>query len=85
MYTPKEYGKLIEEAGFIKVKAEDRSQQFINVLNGEKNKINSNKQEFLKDFTDEDFKYLEDGWNSKLKRVGNKDQAWGLFYAEKQN
>ncbi|PIK34240.1 putative phosphoethanolamine N-methyltransferase 3-like isoform X3 [Apostichopus japonicus] len=85
LYTPKEYGKLIEEAGFIKVKAEDRSQQFINVLNGEKNKINSNKQEFLKDFTDEDFKYLEDGWNSKLKRVGNKDQAWGLFYAEKQN
>lgn len=40
--------QLIEEAGFIKVKAEDRSQQFINVLNGEKNKINSNKQEFLK-------------------------------------
>ncbi|PIK59019.1 hypothetical protein BSL78_04046 [Apostichopus japonicus] len=60
LYTPKEYGKLIEEAGFIKVKAEDRSQQFINVLNGEKNKINSNKQEFLKDFTDEDFKYLEE-------------------------
>lgn len=83
LYTPQQYGKLIEEAGFVNVKAEDRSQQFLDVLNSERNNLANNKQEFLKDFTEEDFNYLEDGWSSKLKRVGNKDQAWGLFYAEK--
>ena len=34
-------------------------------------------------FSEEDFRYLIDGWTNKLKRTQAGDQKWGLFYAEK--
>ncbi|XP_077982671.1 uncharacterized protein LOC144437578 [Glandiceps talaboti] len=83
LYTPQDYGKLIESAGFITVKAEDRTKQFVDVLEREKKRLMENKDEFLKEFSEEDYQYLMDGWNSKLKRCAAGDQRWGLFYAEK--
>ncbi|XP_070574723.1 uncharacterized protein [Ptychodera flava] len=83
LYTPEEYGKLISNAGFTNVKAEDRTNQFVDVLQREKKRFEAEKEEFLKDFSEEDYQYILDGWDSKLKRCGAGDQRWGLFYAEK--
>ena len=37
----------------------------------------------FKDFSEDDFKYLIDGWTNKLIRTKAGDQKWGLFLAEK--
>ncbi|XP_038078651.1 phosphomethylethanolamine N-methyltransferase-like [Patiria miniata] len=83
LYTPKAYGKLLETAGFINVKAEDRSWQFMEVLEEEKAKVEQEKEEFVKQFSEADFQYLIDGWTNKLTRSKAGDQKWGLFTAEK--
>ncbi|XP_033626803.1 phosphomethylethanolamine N-methyltransferase-like [Asterias rubens] len=83
LYTPEQYGKLLEEAGFVSVNAEDRTWQFIEALEGEKTRVENNKEEFMKDFSEDDFKYLIDGWTNKLIRTKAGDQKWGLFLAEK--
>ncbi|XP_033625910.1 phosphoethanolamine N-methyltransferase-like isoform X2 [Asterias rubens] len=81
--TPEQYGKLLEEAGFVSVNAEDRTWQFIEALEGEKTRVENNKEEFMKDFSEDDFKYLIDGWTNKLIRTKAGDQKWGLFLAKK--
>ncbi|XP_078689244.1 uncharacterized protein LOC144920768 isoform X1 [Branchiostoma floridae x Branchiostoma belcheri] len=83
LYTPAKYGKLLEEAGFINVQAEDRTQQFMDILNREVARTEANKEEFIKEFSEEDFRYIVDGWKEKLHRSELGDQKWGLFYAEK--
>ncbi|XP_071785730.1 uncharacterized protein [Asterias amurensis] len=83
LYTPEQYGKLLEEAGFVSVNAEDRTWQFIEALEGEKTRVENNKEEFMKEFSEDDFKYLIDGWTNKLIRTKAGDQKWGLFLAEK--
>ena len=38
---------------------------------------------FEQDFTEQDFKEIEEGWKAKLVRCNAGDQAWGLFVATK--
>ncbi|XP_022097659.1 phosphoethanolamine N-methyltransferase-like [Acanthaster planci] len=83
LYTPKAYGKLLEAAGFINVKAEDRTEQFMEILEAEKAKVEKGREAFIKEFSEEDFQYLVDGWTNKLTRSKAGDQKWGLFLAEK--
>jgi len=83
LLSPPAYGKVLESVGFENVRAEDRSQQFIDVLNSEVKRAEGMKEEFIKEFSAEDYDYIVDGWKSKLQRVGKGDQRWGLFYAEK--
>nr|KAG5713033.1 hypothetical protein BaRGS_021827 [Batillaria attramentaria] len=37
----------------------------------------------FQEFCEEDYNYIVNGWKDKLVRVGEGDQRWGLFYAEK--
>ncbi|OCT84155.1 phosphomethylethanolamine N-methyltransferase isoform X2 [Xenopus laevis] len=83
LYTPKEYGQFLEKAGFVNVQAQDRTEQFVNVLNTELSRTQDIKQEFIENFSEEDYKYIIDGWNEKQHRCSLGDQRWGLFYAEK--
>ncbi|XP_076449925.1 uncharacterized protein LOC143286185 isoform X2 [Babylonia areolata] len=84
LLTPAAYGKVLEEAGFVKVRAEDRSQQFLQVLQRELHTTQTIRQQFIQEFSEEDYNYIIDGWKAKIERVGEGDQRWGLFYAEKQ-
>lgn len=81
--TPQQYGKLIEKAGFINVKAEDRTWQFKEMLEKEKSHMEEIKSTIITDFTEKDFQDLYSGWSNKLVRVEAGDQKWGLVYAEK--
>ncbi|PVD21271.1 hypothetical protein C0Q70_19442 [Pomacea canaliculata] len=83
LLSPVQYGKLLEEAGFIHVLAEDRSEQFTQILHKELEKTESIREEFIKEFSEEDYNYIINGWKDKVQRAGQGDQRWGLFMAEK--
>ncbi|ESO09748.1 hypothetical protein HELRODRAFT_183893 [Helobdella robusta] len=77
------YGKLLEEVGFERVQAQDRTDQFVDILRKEIERVVASRDAFLKDFTESDYRALVDGWMSKLKRCDKGDQKWGLFFAIK--
>ncbi|XP_068596626.1 phosphoethanolamine methyltransferase [Brachionichthys hirsutus] len=83
LYTPSQYGKFLEEAGFCRVRAEDRTAQFIQVIETELQSAEDNKEEFIEELSEEDYLALVNGWREKLGRSKSGDQRWGLFYATK--
>ncbi|XP_006655550.1 LOW QUALITY PROTEIN: phosphoethanolamine N-methyltransferase 1-like [Oryza brachyantha] len=83
LHDVKTYGKMLEDAGFHHVTAEDRTDQFLRVLQRELAEVEKNKDAFLADFTQEDYDDIVNGWNAKLKRSSAGEQKWGLFVATK--
>ncbi|XP_076015723.1 phosphoethanolamine methyltransferase isoform X2 [Genypterus blacodes] len=81
LYTPPQYGKFIEQAGFCNVRAEDRTAQFIEVIQTELQRAEALKDQFIEEFSEEDYTAIENGWREKLARCNTGDQRWGLFYA----
>ncbi|KAJ8255283.1 hypothetical protein GJAV_G00203130 [Gymnothorax javanicus] len=83
LYTPSQYGKFLEQAGFSRVRAEDRTSQFMQVIQMELQKMEAITEEFMKEFSEEDYNAIVTGWREKLQRSLQGDQRWGLFYAER--
>uniref|UniRef100_A0A8C7JH13 phosphoethanolamine N-methyltransferase n=1 Tax=Oncorhynchus kisutch TaxID=8019 RepID=A0A8C7JH13_ONCKI len=81
LYTPPEYGKFLQQAGFSNVRAEDRTAQFMQVIQTELERAAAMKDEFIKEFSEEDYLAIVNGWSDKLKRCNTGDQRWGLFHA----
>ncbi|XP_034399256.1 phosphoethanolamine methyltransferase isoform X4 [Cyclopterus lumpus] len=81
LYTSAQYGTFLQEAGFSNVQAEDRTAQFIQVIKTELQRAELNKEEFIQEFSEEDYFAIVNGWRDKLKRSNSGDQRWGLFYA----
>ncbi|XP_029917786.1 phosphoethanolamine methyltransferase isoform X2 [Myripristis murdjan] len=81
LYTPAQYGKFIEQAGFTNVRAEDRTAQFIQVIKTELERAEAIKDEFIQEFSEEDYLAIVNGWKDKLQRCNTGDQRWGLFHA----
>jgi len=77
------YGQLLENVGFKSVVAEDRTNEFMDILNKELTTFTDAKSEFVQLFSEPDFNYIADGWKAKLSRCAAGDQAWGSFLAEK--
>jgi len=78
------YGQMIKDSGFCDVVAEDRTNQFIEVLQKELCSIEKDKDAFVHDFSEEDYSSIVDGWKAKLTRTSCGEQKWGLFFAKKQ-
>lgn len=71
-----EYGSLLQQAGFINVKAEDRTAQFIDILQQEAARLpDSSLDSASKDA-------LQQSWQSKIARAQLGEQRWGLFQAQ---
>ncbi|CAL1532532.1 unnamed protein product [Lymnaea stagnalis] len=83
LLSPAAYGKVLEAAGFVNVRAEDRTQQFADILRTEIERTERIKDEFIQEFDETGYKIIVDGWKEKQGRVDLGDQRWGLFYAEK--
>uniref|UniRef100_A0A674CB94 phosphoethanolamine N-methyltransferase n=1 Tax=Salmo trutta TaxID=8032 RepID=A0A674CB94_SALTR len=81
LYTPPQYGKFLQQAGFSNVRAEDRTAQFMQVIQTELERAAAMKDEFIKEFSEEDYLAIVNGWSDKLKRCNTGDQRWGLFHA----
>ncbi|XP_035265800.1 phosphomethylethanolamine N-methyltransferase-like isoform X2 [Anguilla anguilla] len=83
LFTPPQYGKFLEQAGFSRVRAEDRTSQFIQVVRIELEKAEAIREEYIKEFSEEDYNAIVTGWNENLQRCTTGDQRWGLFYADR--
>ncbi|KAG7387980.1 hypothetical protein PHYBOEH_008039 [Phytophthora boehmeriae] len=84
LLSPSQYGRVLESVGFTSVVAEDRTEHFVKVLKEELSRTLSHKDEFVAETSEQDFKYIVDGWEAKLVRCGEGDQKWGLFYGKKE-
>ncbi|ESO87855.1 hypothetical protein LOTGIDRAFT_219756 [Lottia gigantea] len=85
LLNPSQYGKVLEKAGLVNVKAEDKTVLFGEILRSELERTLSIKDEFIEEFGEKNYNDIVEGWTDKVKRVGkgDGDQRWGLFYAEK--
>jgi phosphoethanolamine N-methyltransferase len=73
--TVKQYRALLESGGFVDVSAQDRTEQFIQILEEELSRI-----EHLS-FDEHTKQELSDAWKSKITRAKQGEQRWGLFVA----
>ncbi|XP_008278560.1 phosphoethanolamine methyltransferase isoform X2 [Stegastes partitus] len=83
LYTPTQYGKFIQEAGFSNVRADDRTGHFIQVIKTELQRAEAIKDDYIKEFSEEDYFAIVNGWKEKLERSNSGDQRWGLFHAKR--
>ncbi|CAF2091964.1 unnamed protein product [Rotaria magnacalcarata] len=83
LLTVAEYGKVLESVGFKNVDAQDVTDKFVLCLNMELSRIESNKNEFIQEFSSDDYDHLIEGWHRKLERCARGDQRWGIFRARK--
>ncbi|CAH9106874.1 unnamed protein product [Cuscuta europaea] len=77
------YGQMLRDAGFKDVIAEDRTVQFMDVLQAELGSVEKEKEAFIEDFSEEDYNEIVGGWKAKLVRSSSGEQRWGLFVAKK--
>ncbi|CAB4281395.1 unnamed protein product [Prunus armeniaca] len=78
------YGQMLKDAGFDEVIAEDRTDQFKEVLQRELDAVEKDKDAFIQDFSEEDYDDIVGGWKAKLIRADSGEQKWGLFIAKKK-
>ncbi|XP_047330878.1 phosphomethylethanolamine N-methyltransferase-like [Impatiens glandulifera] len=78
------YAQMLKDAGFQDVIAEDRTDQFLKVLQEELDKVENEKEAFIQDFSKEDYDEIVSGWKSKMARSSAGEQRWGLFIAVKK-
>ncbi|XP_074290008.1 phosphoethanolamine N-methyltransferase [Silene latifolia] len=83
LHDVQEYGQMLKDAGFDDVIAEDRTDQFIQVLQRELDAIEKDKNDFIADFSEYDYEDIVGGWKAKLMRSASGEQRWGLFIALK--
>ncbi|XP_019739480.1 phosphoethanolamine methyltransferase isoform X3 [Hippocampus comes] len=83
LYTPSQYGKFIQDAGFCNVQTSDRTAHFIQTIKEELQRADEIKTEFIEEFSEEDYSTIVNGWIGKLDRSTTGDQRWGLFHARK--
>ncbi|KAH9763495.1 phosphomethylethanolamine N-methyltransferase [Citrus sinensis] len=84
LHDVKSYGQMLKDAGFVDIIAEDRTEQFVQVLQRELDAIEKDKDAFIKDFSEEDYNDIVGGWKAKLIRTSAGEQRWGLFLAKKK-
>jgi phosphoethanolamine N-methyltransferase len=80
---PREYGRLLEQAGFVDVQVDDATERFIAILESEAGRLVSQRSEFLASFSAEDLKYLVDRWAMKVRFCKAGDMKWGIYLASK--
>eukprot|EP01099_Mayorella_cantabrigiensis_P001882 TRINITY_DN1823_c0_g1_i1.p1 TRINITY_DN1823_c0_g1~~TRINITY_DN1823_c0_g1_i1.p1 ORF type:complete len:293 (-),score=69.23 TRINITY_DN1823_c0_g1_i1:40-831(-) len=81
--TPSVYTSLIQQAGFSNVECTDQTNYFIDILKEELIPFEANREEFVKEFSQDDYKDIVDGWRAKIFRCGQGEHRWVTFYGEK--
>jgi phosphoethanolamine N-methyltransferase len=80
---PREYGHLLEGAGFADVVVDDATGRFVEILEDESTRLVENRAEFLAHFSDADLGYLIDRWAMKIRFCRDGDMKWGIYLASK--
>ncbi|KAG8146806.1 hypothetical protein E2320_013907 [Naja naja] len=74
---------LLQEAGFVQVQALDSTNQMLSSLTQELQALESSKETFVQEFSEEEFESMASSWRAKLQRCAAGDQRWGVFLARK--
>ncbi len=82
--SPLRYGELLEQAGFVDVDVEDATHRFIDILKREMGRLESERQDFLAVFSEEDLNYLLDRWAMKVRFCEAGDMKWGIYKARRR-
>jgi phosphoethanolamine N-methyltransferase len=75
LHTVDEYRDLIERAGFVDVKAEDKTGYFLEINRRELNRLAA------RNLNTEEVDDLMRGWRAKILRIQDGEQRWGWFLA----
>jgi phosphoethanolamine N-methyltransferase len=81
LIDPASYGKLLEAAGFVDVKAEDATAQFIEIMKAESDRLTQNRADFVESFSEADLDYLVARWAMKDGFCRAGDMKWAIFQA----
>ncbi|XP_027924708.1 phosphoethanolamine N-methyltransferase-like isoform X2 [Vigna unguiculata] len=84
IHEMKTYSQMLENAGFNDVIAEDQSNLFMKTLQQELNALESKKDDFIDEFSKEDYNIISERWKAKQMRGADGEQIWGLFIAKKK-
>ena len=79
LHTLTEYRALLENAGFVEITIEDRTDQFIEI---HKRELTQMPKRLL---TTCEAVELSEGWRAKIQRATRGEQRWGLFTARKSD
>ncbi|MFI5459797.1 MAG: methyltransferase domain-containing protein [Isosphaerales bacterium] len=82
---PSEYGRILQAAGFNDVVADDATARFIEILESERDRLVTNRAEFLTLFSEADLTYLVDRWEMKVRFCRGGDMKWGNFLGSKMS
>ena len=82
---PREYGRLLEAAGFTSVVVDDATPRFIQILKSEADRLVNNRGEFLASFSEADLNYLVERWAMKVGFCQGGDMKWGIYLASKSS
>jgi phosphoethanolamine N-methyltransferase len=80
---PREYGRLLQGAGFVDVVVDDATARFTEILEAESARLVNNRAEFLTLFSEADLRYLVDRWAMKIRFCREGDMKWGIYLASK--
>ncbi len=58
--SPRQYGQLLQDAGFVDVQVEDATERFIGILESEMSRLDTDRNSFLGSFSEQDLKYLKE-------------------------
>jgi phosphoethanolamine N-methyltransferase len=81
--TVDEYADMLRGAGFVHVTAEDQSDKFLELLRGELQGIEGQREAIIAELSAEDYEELAGNWRDKIERVEGGEQRWGVFVAMK--
>uniref|UniRef100_A0A8L8KIQ1 phosphoethanolamine N-methyltransferase n=1 Tax=Heligmosomoides polygyrus TaxID=6339 RepID=A0A8L8KIQ1_HELPZ len=78
-----EIKELANKVGFVDIEVENMTPRFKEILLEERRRVEQNKAEFLKKFSQKEYDSLVSGWNSKLKYIADDNHNWNFLYAVK--
>ncbi|KAL2342337.1 hypothetical protein Fmac_003622 [Flemingia macrophylla] len=78
------YRQMLKDAGFDDLIAEDRTDQFVKTLEQELDALEHKRDDFIGDFSEEDYNEIAERWKAKQRRGASREQMWGLFIAGKK-
>ena len=84
LLTVDQYGQVLTDAGFSGVDAQDRTKQFLDILHRELDDFRKIREEVVEEYSADDFDHICQGWEEKVVRCNNGDQAWGYFVGKKE-
>ena len=83
LLTVRDYGAILSKVGFQTVEPVDATDYFVQILQKEMASFAQIKDEFVQEFSAEDYNDIMGGWQDKVERCADGDQAWGTFLAVK--